>query len=321
MVEQTWLRVEVKNKHVEATDIVCLELADPDGRSLPPFSAGAHIDVKTPTGLVRQYSLCNDPSERHRYVIAVLREPRSRGGSVAMHETVRQGDRLAIRSPRNHFGLVPGVKRSLLLAGGIGITPILSMAHQLALSGGDFEMHYAARSTDRMAFLGRIRRSSFMAKVRLHVDNGEPTQRLDLVAVLGGPDVGKHLYVCGPKGFMDAVVTTARSLGWPAANVHFEHFNAAPKGDAGAAFDVVLRKSCKVIRIPDGVTVLEALRASGIDVPVSCEQGVCGTCVTRVLDGVPDHRDVFLTDDERARNDQFMPCCSRAHTSELVLDL
>ncbi|WP_407655808.1 PDR/VanB family oxidoreductase [Azohydromonas lata] len=320
-MKQTWITVEVKAKRNEAQDIVSLELADPSGKPLPPFSAGSHLDVKVPSGLVRQYSLCNDPAETNRYLIAVLRDPASRGGSVAVHDAINEGDTLTISAPKNHFALAHEARKSLLLAGGIGVTPILCMAERLAMMGANFEMHYAARTLERMAFVDRIRGSRFADRVKFHFDNGAPVQKLDLAAVLGQPDTGTHLYVCGPKGFMDAVIDTAKALGWHADNIHYEYFSTAVQSTVGAAFDVVLASSGKVIRVEDGVTVLDALRRHGVDLPVSCEQGVCGTCVTRVLEGTPDHRDVYFTDEERARNDQFTPCCSRACSTRLLLDL
>lgn len=316
------LNVRVVRKATEAVDIATFELVAADGSALPPFSAGAHIDVHLPHGLIRQYSLCNDPAESHRYLIGVLRDPASRGGSQAMHEQVREGDRLRISAPKNHFPLAHEAGHSVLLAGGIGITPILCMAERLAVIGADFTLHYCTRSRERTAFLERIGSSAFAPRVAFHFDDGEPAQKLDLEAALPPPAAGHHLYVCGPRGFMDAVLSHARAAGWPEAQLHYEFFAAAaaPSSDDGG-FDVQLASSGRTLRVEKDQTVLAALIAAGVDMPYACEQGVCGTCLTRVLEGEPEHRDSYLSPEERAANDQFLPCCSRAKSARLVLDL
>ncbi|MEZ0236598.1 MAG: 2Fe-2S iron-sulfur cluster-binding protein [Methylophilaceae bacterium] len=316
------LVVRVARKAKEARDICSFELVATENGTLPAFSAGSHVDVHLLGGLVRQYSLCNDPSETHRYAIAVLRDPASRGGSLAMHDVVKEGDTLTISAPKNHFTLAHDAKTSLLLAGGIGITPILCMAERLAKLGDEFTLHYTARARDRMAFIDRVQRSSFADKVVLHFDDGAAEQRLDINAVLSGAKTGTHLYVCGPKGFMDAVLNSARAHGWPEAQLHWEFFAADITARAGdRPFEVQIASSGHVIDVPADQTVVQALLRAGVDVMVSCEQGVCGTCVTRVLHGEVDHRDVYFTSEEQERNDQFTPCCSRAKSSRLVLDL
>ncbi len=316
------LQVRVARKAVEAQDIVTLELVAVNGQALPAFSAGSHVDVQLPNGLTRQYSLCNDPQETHRYQIGVLRDAVSRGGSAAVHDLVKEGDVLTISAPRNHFGLAHEAKQHLLLAGGIGVTPILCMAERLANTGADFAMHYATRAPERTAFRQRIAASAFAARVQFHYDNGEAAQKLDLQQLLGQPQAGTHLYVCGPKGFMDAVLGTARAAGWPEAQLHYEFFGAEVlKSDSDASFEVKLASSGRIVMVPKDQTVVQALAAAGVDVMISCEQGVCGTCLTRVLEGVPDHKDSYLTPEEQAANDQFMPCCSRSKTPRLVLDL
>jgi vanillate O-demethylase ferredoxin subunit len=315
------LAVQVVRKTVEAEGIAGFELARPDGAPLPAFSAGSHIDVQLPGGLTRQYSLCNDSLEQHRYRIAVLRDPASRGGSVAMHDAVHEGDVLLISPPRNHFPLHPAA-RSLLLAGGIGVTPLLCMAQRLAAIGADFTLHYCTRSPERTAFRDEIAASGFAGRVRLHHDNGPPSQKLNLQKVLAQPDPGTALYVCGPAGFIGLVVETAKANGWAGEQVHLEYFGAAPQDTAGdEAFEVKVASTGKTYAVAAGQTVVQALQAQGIDILTSCEQGVCGTCITRVLEGQPDHRDKYFTDEEKARNDQFTPCCSRARSKTLVLDL
>ncbi len=316
------LQVRVARKAVEAQDIVTLELVAVNGQALPAFSAGSHIDVQLPNGITRQYSLCNDPQETHRYQIGVLRDAASRGGSTAVHDLVKEGDVLTISAPRNHFGLAHEAKRHLLLAGGIGVTPILCMAERLANTGADFAMHYATRAPERTAFRQRIAASAFASRVQFHYDNGDAAQKLDLQQLLGQPEVGTHLYVCGPKGFMDAVLNTARAAGWPEAQIHYEFFGAeVAKSDSDASFEIKLASSGRIVMVPKDQTVVQALAAAGVDIMISCEQGVCGTCLTRVLEGVPDHKDSYLTPEEQAANDQFTPCCSRSKTPQLVLDL
>ena len=315
------LKVKVLRKAQEALDIASFELGREDGAALPAFSAGSHIDVELPNGLVRQYSLCNDAAENHRYRIAVLRDAGSRGGSAGMHDLVKEGDSLAISEPRNHFPLVHA-QRTILLAGGIGVTPLLCMAQRLAAIGADFTMHYSTRSKERTAFLGEIGRSPFADKVHFHHDDGGAAQMLDLTAALGAPDAGTHIYVCGPAGYINYVLQHAEGMGWPKDHVHLEYFSAAPQDTSGdQAFEVKIASSGKVIPVAADQTVVQALAAQGIEVLTSCEQGVCGTCITRVLEGECDHRDLYFTDEEKSKNDQFTPCCSRARGKMLVLDL
>jgi vanillate O-demethylase ferredoxin subunit len=322
MASALTLQVRVARKTLEAQDIVTLELVAADSQPLPAFSAGSHVDVQLPGGITRQYSLCNHPQETHRYLIGVLRDPASRGGSQAMHDQVKQGDLLHISAPRNHFPLAHDAKKSLLLAGGIGITPILCMAERLANTGAALEMHYCTRSRERTAFGERISRSSFAGQVQFHFDDGDADQKLDLAALLAQPQAGRHLYVCGPKGFMDAVLGTARQNAWPESQLHYEYFRAeVAKSESDAGFEVKLASSGRIVPVPSDKTVTQALAAAGVNILMSCEQGVCGTCLTRVLEGEPEHKDSYLTPEERAANDQFLPCCSRAKTPLLVLDL
>lgn len=317
------LNVRVSRKVQEAQDICMLELTSLDGSALPGFSAGSHVDVFLPNGLVRQYSLCNHPQETDRYQIAVLKCADSRGGSVAVHDMVHEGDSIAISAPRNNFALQPEAKKHLLLAGGIGITPLLSMAERLHTVGANFELHYTARSQQRMAFFKRIRESAYAQGVKIYSDDAKENGELKLDQVLSGADAGTHLYVCGPHGFMQAVLEKARALGWPEDQLHREFFGAELPlvQDGDQAFEVQLASSGKVVQVPVGVTVLNALNEAGVEISFSCEQGVCGTCVTRVLEGIPDHRDMYLTAAEQACNNQFTPCCSRSRSARLVLDL
>ncbi|MFL6665348.1 MAG: PDR/VanB family oxidoreductase [Rhizobacter sp.] len=322
MSSSSTLTVRVESKADEALDVRTFELVDVEGRPVPAFSAGSHIDVHLPNGITRQYSLCNHPAESHRYQIGVLRDPASRGGSSALYDAIQVGDILTISAPRNHFPLAHEAERSLLLAGGIGITPILCMAERLAIVGAEFELHYATRSRERTAFYDRMAGSAYASRVHFYFDDGDPAQKLDLAALLTAPHYGTHLYVCGPKGFMDAVLGTARSRGWSEARLHYEFFSAElVRSDSDVEFRVKLASSGRVVTVPRDWTVVEALAGAGVEVQTSCEQGVCGTCLTRVLEGTPEHRDMYLMPDEQARNDQFTPCCSRSKSPVLVLDL
>lgn len=315
------LAVKLVKKIREAEDIFSFEFARMDGGPLPAFSAGSHIDVHASPGLVRQYSLCNEPGESHRYLIAVLRDPHSRGGSIAMHETLHEGDIVTISEPRNHFPLSEA-PNYLMFAGGIGITPILCMTEKLAQSGASFKLHYCSRSPERTAFRHRIDTATFAGQVDFHFDSGGPEQKLYLDAVLERQMPDTHIYVCGPAGFIEYVTGTARAKGWPDERIHLEYFGAAPQKTGGnAEFEVRIASSGKSCMVPSDKSVVQALAEQGIDIPISCEQGICGICITRVLDGTPDHRDYYLTDEEHAKNDQFTPCCSRSKTRTLILDL
>ncbi|NTY90348.1 PDR/VanB family oxidoreductase [Pseudomonas putida] len=316
------LQVNVSRKANEAEGICSFELSPVNGETLPPFEAGAHIDVHVPGGLIRQYSLCNDPRERNRYLISVLKEPSSRGGSEAMHLVVVQGDKLTISAPRNLFKLDQSAARHLLFAGGIGITPILAMAYELNHQGADFELHYCFRSSERAAFVKALADTPFADRVVLHDDSGPQEQKLNAAALLDTVDEGRHLYVCGPAGFMNHVLETGAAAGWQQERMHREFFaGQIIDQDSNFSFEVVLARSGKTFEVPADRTVFEVLDEAGVEIETSCEQGVCGTCVTRVLEGIPDHRDQFMTADEHARNDCFTPCCSRAKSPRLVLDL
>jgi vanillate O-demethylase ferredoxin subunit len=316
------LEVRVTERRVEAADVLSFEVQRADGGVLPRYAAGAHIDVHLPDKLIRQYSLCGPHAKPHTYLIGVLKEPTSRGGSKALHERVQVGDKLLISEPRNKFPLDVHARRSLLFAGGIGITPILAMADELARDGRDFELHYCTRSRARMAFIERIASSPWAAKASLHFDDGAAEQRLDAARVLGGPADDTHVYVCGPSGFMNYVLGAGRTLGWEEARLHREYFVAEPV-DHGSdkPFELELRRSGRTVFVPVDKSAASALAEAGVEIPLSCEQGVCGTCLTRVLEGIPDHRDFYLTEEEHQRNDSFTPCCSRSVTPRLLIDL
>ena len=314
------IMVKISRINMETDAIRSIELVGEDDKPLPPFTAGAHIDVHVAPGLIRQYSLCNDPAERHRFLIGVLRDPASRGGSLAVHAW-REGERVRISAPKNYFSLVPA-RKTLLFGGGIGITPMICMAEQMARQGDDFTLHYCARSPSSAAFRDRLAASSYAGQIAFHFDDGDDAQRLDAAAALAHPQTDTHVYVCGPAGFIDHIVGTAQALGWHPDSVHVEYF-AAKAADASHdhAFAVRIASTGQVFDIPADQSVATVLMAHGIEIPMSCEQGVCGTCVTRILEGQAEHRDLFLTDAERDEGDQFTPCCSRAKGNLLVLDL
>ncbi|MCI4677903.1 PDR/VanB family oxidoreductase [Rhodoblastus acidophilus] len=318
-VADGWLQAIVARKTTEAEDIVRLSLRPEGGVALPPFEAGAHIEIALPNGLIRPYSLCNAAHEAGRYEIAVLLEREGRGGSLAAHGLV-EGQALPVRPPRNFFPLAPD-GYSLLIAGGIGITPLLAMAETLADAGRGVELHACARSERRAAFRARLAAAPFAASVRWHFDDGAPDQKFDIGAVLAGAPEDARLYVCGPQGFMDHVLGAARARGWPEDRLHYEYFAAAPSPAEGdRPFRIVLARSGRTIDVPAGVTAAQAMAEAGVEPPLSCEQGVCGTCLLPVIEGQPDHRDHFQNPAERAANTHFAACCSRAVTPRLVLD-
>jgi len=315
------MKVRVKRKQREAKDIISFELASLDGSNLPSFTAGSHIDVHVPGGAVRQYSLCGREETLHSYRIAVLREAASRGGSMAMHDQVAEGDVLEISAPRNHFPLVE-LRRTLLFAGGIGVTPLLCMAYRLSSLDADFEMHYCTRSTERTAFQDEILLSPFAHRVHFHFDEDGAAGRLELPPVLANAAAQAEIYVCGPAGFIEHVKSGARSAGIEDDRIHLEYF-AAPSRNAATSgfFEVRIASTGDVYEVPPGRSVAQVLKDHGIAIETSCEQGICGACVTRVLEGKIDHRDHWFTQEEQARNDRFTPCCSRARSPYLVLDL
>ena len=315
------LQVRLQSIAKEADEIASFELAAFDGRDLPPFAAGAHVDVHLPGGLVRQYSLCNPPSERHRYVVAVLREAGGRGGSLAMHDSLHVGDVLTISEPQNHFPLHEEARRHLLIAGGIGVTPLLAMVHRLNAIGADYELHYCTRIAEKTAFRAVLNRIA-SERVHYHHDGGDPGKGVDLTKLLWTHEMGTHLYCCGPAGLMAAVKTASGH--WPVGTVHFEFFApppAAPAGQAAAdgSFEIKLAASGESFVVPADKTILQVLRDHGYDLDSSCESGTCGTCMTALVEGEPDHRDFVLDDDQRQSH--IMVCVSRAKSATLVLDL
>ncbi|MBD1601325.1 PDR/VanB family oxidoreductase [Pseudomonas typographi] len=317
MAEQL-LDVIVRKRELQGDGVVVLDLTRADGAALPLFDAGAHVDIHIAPGLVRQYSLCSDPADASVYRLGVLKDPASRGGSAGVHAHLLEGRQVQISAPRNLFPLAEGATRSILLGGGIGITPMIAMAYALEQRGDAFELHYCGRSRNHSAFLAELGSAPFASKVVTHFDDEHG--RLDLAAVLGQGRARVHMYTCGPAGFMDWVIDGARQQGYAEDHIHKEYFQAEVDA-SGEGFEVVAARSGKTVQVAEGQSILQALTAVGIDIPISCEQGVCGSCLCDVLEGEPDHRDVYLTDDEKAGNDQILVCCSRAKSKKLVLDI
>jgi vanillate O-demethylase ferredoxin subunit len=312
------LEVRIEAARQEADEIVTFELVHPEGQPLPPFEAGGHVDVHAPGGLIRQYSLCNDPAERHRYVIAVLRERDGRGGSAALHG-MRRGEKLTISYPRNHFALAGREARfHLLLAGGIGVTPMMAMLATLKAGGADYHMHYCTRAPECTAFRDRLAPEIQAGRVVLHHDGGDPAKGLDIPALLATYQPGTHLYYCGPSGFMTAVKNATGA--WPPHTVHFEYFTPPePEARENAPFQIEIASTGQCFEVPASDSIVDVLRANGFSIDTDCREGYCGTCITRFLKGEPEHRDTVLSDKDRKT--YVMICCARAKESPLVLDL
>jgi vanillate O-demethylase ferredoxin subunit len=315
------LRVRIEGIKDEAENIRSFLLRDEAGRSLLYFTAGSHILVHLPGGRTRQYSLCNDPRETDRYVIAVLRKADGNGGSLAMHDAVGLGDVVAIGEPRNDFALDESARSHLLIAGGIGVTPLLAMARRLDAIGADYRLHYCARGPAQAAFLDELSREPFASRMTLHFDDGDPSRGLDVRSLLATATEGMHVYCCGPTGLMAAVRTA--SAHWPAGRVHFEYFADGPASASGEGdgFEIELASTGAVHRVPAGKSILEVLSENGHSLDSSCRQGSCGTCILNLLEGVPDHRDSVLDEDEKMSNKLIAICCSRSKTPRLKLDL
>ncbi|TLX54889.1 oxidoreductase [Stutzerimonas nosocomialis] len=302
----------------EAEGIISVELRPWGDTVFAPFEAGSHIDLHLPNGLVRSYSLLNSPSDRGRYVVGILRDRKSRGGSEFIHSQLRVGMQLTISQPRNNFHLDTAASHSVLVAGGIGITPIYCMYRQLLALGRSAELIYCARSRREAALLEEI--SGLEGQVVYHFDD-EKGVSPDLANYLAGKPAGTHFYCCGPTPMLDAFEQTCERLGYPHA--HIERFAAAelpPAADAQDSYSVELKRSGKTLEIGPGDNLLEALLNAGCDIENSCREGVCGACETRVLEGEPDHRDGVLSKAERQANKSMMVCVSGCRSSRLVLD-
>jgi ferredoxin-NADP reductase len=313
LVEQD-TELEVVDIVCEADGVVSVALRMSSGDLLPEWSPGAHVDLVLPSGVERQYSLCSDPADRSTWRVAILREPQSRGGSVYIHDRLAVGDRLRVRGPRNHFPLL-NAEEYRLIAGGIGITPLLPMIDELRSRGAAWRLLYGGRRRESMAFLGRLAGDS-----RVEVCPEDECGLLDLDSFLAGVGASTHVYVCGPELLIEAV--EVRAAGWPPDTLRVERFRPRSGALDGVdePFTVVLERSGVTVQVAAGQTIVEAIERAGIGVPTSCREGTCGTCESEVLQGIPDHRDSVLTDTERKSNKVMMICCSRALTDTLVLD-
>lgn len=301
----------------EVAGIRIIELRRPDGAPLQRFAAGAHVDVAA-GGVSRQYSLVNSPAERDRYVIAVAREPASRGGSRWLHDELASGDLVEVGEPRCTFVLVEDAPHTVLIAGGIGFTPLWCMAHRLAAIGASWELHYAVRDPQVAALLPEIVAATQATRTLYSRTVGDG-RRMDIAALVRAAPAAAHFYCCGPLGMIDDLRAAASAL--PGSRVHVELFTAVEPAATEGGYRLKLARSGREIAVEPGQTILDALRGAGMAASYSCREGVCGTCETRVLAGTPDHRDAILTDAERAAGDTMMICCSGSLTAELVLDL
>jgi ferredoxin-NADP reductase len=323
-LETGLLSLLVRQIRFEAVGINSYELVDPDRENLPAWGAGSHLDIHLPGGLIRQYSLCGDPADRTKYVIAVLKERTGRGGSRLLHETLQVQNTVDVSPPRNNFSIVPRATRHILIGGGIGITPLKAMAHDLVAAKREFSLHYCAKTPQHAAFRDEL--DAFGA-TEFHYDGGNPSGRLDIATLLKSHVEGTHVYYCGPSGFMAACATATAH--WPRAAVHSEYFEtpvsppATAPADAGETavrtFAVEIASTGALFDIPADRSIADVLGDAGIVIETSCVSGLCGTCRVKYLDGTVDHRDFILSDDER--QDHLTACVSRASSSRLLLDL
>ncbi|MCC5858238.1 MAG: oxidoreductase [Ectothiorhodospiraceae bacterium] len=320
------IEVQVRERRKEADAVAGFVLETVSGEALPDWEPGAHIDVELTTAdgktVLRQYSLCGEVDDP-RWRIAVLDTPDSRGGSRAMHSEIDTGKLIRVSEPRNNFPLHEGDAPAVLIAGGIGVTPILPMARELHRRGARFRMHYQYRSETAAAFLEELKAAPFAESVTFGSDS-KMDPKAAINAALKDADPKGHFYVCGPAGFIEAAEIAAAAAGFSAHRIHRELFSAAQAAvdtEDDEQFELVLAESGFSVLVPPGKTAVAALEEAGVDVPVSCEQGVCGSCLTKVLEGEPDHRDAFLMPEERKRGDYFTPCCSRARSERLVVAL
>lgn len=311
--------VVVKNRHVEGGNIAVMEFESATSTTLPKVEAGAHIDVHLPNGMVRQYSLCQNPNDEGKFRLGILRDPESRGGSVSAFDEIKDGMQIQVSEPKNLFPLLKA-KHSVLIGGGIGITPLITMAYQLAHEGESFELHYCGASPEKCAFVDEIKNGELAKHTTFHFKSEGASHRAFFESAIKDIDSESHIYTCGPVGFMDWVINLATTHDFPEQQIHKEYFQVETD-TSGDSFEVVAERSGKIIVVEAGETILQALAKEGIEIEMSCEQGVCGTCMCDVIEGEPDHRDVYFTDEEKASNEQILVCCSRSKTPRLVLDI
>lgn len=311
--------VVVKNRHVEGGNVAVMEFESTTSTQLPQIEAGAHIDVHLPNGMIRQYSLCQDPKQQGIFRLGILKDPESRGGSESAFNDIQNGTQLQVSAPRNLFPLVKAT-HAVLIGGGIGITPLITMAYQLLHEGASFELHYCGSSPENCAFVDEIKQGELAQFTRFHFKSEGASHREFFESAIKNIDQTGHIYTCGPNGFMDWVINLAQTQNFPDSQIHKEYFQVDVE-TTGDAFEVVAERSGKIILVNSEETILQALAREGINIEMSCEQGVCGTCMCDVIEGEPDHRDVYFTDEEKASNEQILVCCSRSKSARLVLDI
>lgn len=300
-----------------AEGILEIELRDPAGADLVPFAAGAHVDLVLPNGITRSYSLANDPAERHRFVVGVGLDPASRGGSRWLHRDLRVGQTLTVEGPRNHFPLDETAAHTVLIAGGIGVTPIAAMASRLAALGRSFDVHLAVRERSRAAFVERL--AGLAPRLDVHVD-AEAGGPLDIAAIVAAAPAGAHFYCCGPLPMLAAFEAATAAI--PPERVHVEYFKAKPiEAAAATAFDVEIAGTGRVFHVPADRSIVDVLEAAGVATSASCHEGICGSCECKVVAGEPDHRDQVLTAAEKAAGKTMMICVSRSKGPRLTIEL
>jgi tetrachlorobenzoquinone reductase len=319
------IEVLVRSITLLAAETIGVEFVASDENELPPFEAGAHVDLLLPNGIRRSYSLCNPPTERHRYVVGVRKANPSRGASSYIHDCLRVGQRIEISRPTNNFPLVRSAERNIFIAGGIGITPIWSMIQALDGEGGQWKLYYAARTSKDAAFLREIQAlaAAHRGSIDIRFDHEPGVAMLDIENIVNeNAGTGVHFYACGPSLMLDAFETATKSI--PEANRHLERFAADAKGSSEGAlteYEAVLAKSGMTLRITPEKSLLDTLLDAGVNVEFSCMEGICGSCRVGVREGLPDHRDHVLSEEERARNDSVLVCCCGSRTQRLVLDI
>lgn len=319
MTQAPTRKLRLRQVRLEAQDICSYEFITADGTALPPFEAGAHIDLHLPEGRIRSYSLANAPSEVHRYLIAVQREEQGRGGSAWMHDRLRVGQVLEASGPIQHFPLDEKAADSVFIAGGIGITPLLSMIERLDALERPWHLYYAARSPETAPFRERL---VALDRGRGRVTfcfGSERSERLDIQKIVRDASPAAHLYCCGPTRMIDAFVAAGQTR--DPGCIHYERFAASEAAALEGGFTVCLQRSDRRITVEPGKSILDALLDADVPISYACSNGICGSCMTRVVSGVPDHRDEFLSEDEKRAGTSMLICCSGSKTPELVLDL
>jgi tetrachlorobenzoquinone reductase len=320
MSQPTDFEVRVRTLRHEAKDVISLELVPYGGAFLPRFTAGSHIDVHLPNGLSRSYSVMNPQGDVDRYLIGVYRDPKSRGGSKYIHDELRVGKLLRISAPRNNFPLAEISPRNVFIAGGIGVTPFCSMLDRLNALGKKWLLYYCVRTREHAGFIDRLEHLAAAggSDIIFNFDREPGGQVLDIATILALEPPDAQVYCCGPMGMLNAFKEACQSR--KSEFVHLEYFSSAIAPAVKGGFKVVLARSGRSVFVPEGNTILEVLLAEGLDIPYSCQQGICAACETTVLAGVPDHRDMILTPDQQASNKVMMICCSGSKSDEIVLD-